>query len=534
VTFPVRLDGAGPLRVKLHTEDGGAKIASDPRTLNFRVFRCEIESASGVASKMRAELVQTRAAQSWTSRMGRGLRLLKDVCFSSAQIRVPMSQRQIDRLHLRQDGGGIAFFAGPLTGLFRRGSSALPGAMLGPNLNVVWGDGWYAAETFRGETFRWMRQSGEMSLVLPAGGASEISLLVENGPAVGFAPVEVEIRDQWGTLLTKATVNGRTLVKVPIRQAKWAVTLSLTVHGGGPAKEIPGDSRVMALRLRRVECTAALDADTASTEPAETMLRSGVWCTRGWRRHGRGSAGISMFDSADLALRPQEEGPSRLTLGLVAPEGPVELRIKDGNDRELFRGRIQGTQEVAISGEYAGLCALHFVNETETQPLTLMSVSWAAGSGPASRLTVRANRGRDLAVHLHTNACGDFTMLAREHWMDLRGYAELDVFSMNVDALFCWTAHHGGAPEQVLASPMRIFHIEHATGSGWTPEGENKLYERIAAKGIPWLNYDDVVQWARTMNSFDAPIIFNHENWGLAADELQEARPKWSERAGAP
>jgi len=25
---------------------------------------------------------------------------------------------------------------------------------------------------------------------------------------------------------------------------------------------------------------------------------------------------------------------------------------------------------------------------------------------------------------LHTYACGDFTLMAREHWLDLRGYAE--------------------------------------------------------------------------------------------------------------
>ena len=54
---------------------------------------------------------------------------------------------------------------------------------------------------------------------------------------------------------------------------------------------------------------------------------------------------------------------------------------------------------------------------------------------------------------------------------------------MNIDSLFCWTAHHGGAREEMLEDPMRIYHIEHGTGSGWTPEGEQKLFERITAKG---------------------------------------------------
>ena len=59
----------------------------------------------------------------------------------------------------------------------------------------------------------------------------------------------------------------------------------------------------------------------------------------------------------------------------------------------------------------------------------------------------------------------------------------MDLFSMNLDSLFCFAAHYGGAREQVLSDPMRIYHIEHGSGSGWTPEGQAKLFERIAAKG---------------------------------------------------
>jgi hypothetical protein len=129
------------------------------------------------------------------------------------------------------------------------------------------------------------------------------------------------------------------------------------------------------------------------------------------------------------------------------------------------------------------------------------------------------------AVLLHTNACGDFTLLAREHWMDLRAYPELDCFSMNIDSFFCWMAHHGGAREEILEDPMRIYHIEHETGSGWTPEGQQKLFDRIAAKGIPWVGYQEVVEWARTMKRFDAPIIMNREGWGLAEEELKETAP---------
>jgi hypothetical protein len=123
---------------------------------------------------------------------------------------------------------------------------------------------------------------------------------------------------------------------------------------------------------------------------------------------------------------------------------------------------------------------------------------------------------------LHTNGCGDFTLLARDHWFDLRGYAEMDLFSMNLDSLFCFAAHYGGAEEQVLPDPMRIYHIEHGSGSGWTPEGQAKLFERIAAKGLSFLGNEEVLAMAAEMRRLGSPMIFNHEDWGLSAFTLKE------------
>jgi hypothetical protein len=127
-------------------------------------------------------------------------------------------------------------------------------------------------------------------------------------------------------------------------------------------------------------------------------------------------------------------------------------------------------------------------------------------------------------VPLHTNGCGDFTLLAREHWFDLRGYPEFDLFSMNLDSLLCFAAHHSGAREEVLGEPMRIYHIEH--GSGWTPEGQAELYRRIAAKGLSFLSSEEVYSMAAQMRRLDAPMIFNSESWGLAGMDLRLTIPR--------
>src|ERR1019366_6668978 len=151
-------------------------------------------------------------------------------------------------------------------------------------------------------------------------------------------------------------------------------------------------------------------------------------------------------------------------------------------------------------------------------------IDWAARLKEHRR--VIAGMGRPVAVHM--SACGDFTLMAREHWFDLRGYAEFDQFSMNLDSILCYAAHHAGAREQLLPDPMRIYHIDHSAGSGWTPEGEDNLYARISQQGIQSVSYRDLVALITQMRSLDAPIIFNMDDWGLAAFTFPETAPAGS------
>lgn len=134
-----------------------------------------------------------------------------------------------------------------------------------------------------------------------------------------------------------------------------------------------------------------------------------------------------------------------------------------------------------------------------------------------------ANMGRPRFLHCH--GCGDFTLMAREHWFDVRGYAELDMFSMHLDSVLCNAAHYAGAREELLREPMRIYHIEHGVGSGWTPEGNDRLYERLARSRIPSLTYAEVVQLATQMRRLNAPVLFNLDDWGLAETTLPETTP---------
>ena len=74
----------------------------------------------------------------------------------------------------------------------------------------------------------------------------------------------------------------------------------------------------------------------------------------------------------------------------------------------------------------------------------------------------------------------------------------------------------------MLTEPMRIYHIEHGTGSGWTPEGQAKLFERIADRGLSFIDNEEILGWAAQMKRLDAPMIFNREHWGLVEFDLEE------------
>jgi hypothetical protein len=58
--------------------------------------------------------------------------------------------------------------------------------------------------------------------------------------------------------------------------------------------------------------------------------------------------------------------------------------------------------------------------------------------------------------------------------------------------------------------------------SGWTPEGQAQLCARLEAKGLPVIDYREVVDWTAQMRRLNSPMIFNRANWGLAELDLAE------------
>jgi hypothetical protein len=118
---------------------------------------------------------------------------------------------------------------------------------------------------------------------------------------------------------------------------------------------------------------------------------------------------------------------------------------------------------------------------------------------------------------LHTNACGDFTLLSYQDWCDLRGYPEWEIFSWHIDSVLLYQANRNGIEEVNLSRKKSIYHIEH--GSGYTPEQETKLFKRLVDNNIPFLSINDF--WS-LVNEMDVKrkqghkTIYNSDTWGFS------------------
>lgn len=126
--------------------------------------------------------------------------------------------------------------------------------------------------------------------------------------------------------------------------------------------------------------------------------------------------------------------------------------------------------------------------------------------------------------HLHTNGCGDFKLLSRAGWAAIRGYPEFEAFSFNIDSMGLVAAHYAGFEEVSLLPPCVCFHIEHSLGSGWTPEGEKKLFARLRTSNILNPEWPVLLPLVDQMRRERRTLEFNHSGWGLGDFDLPERR----------
>jgi len=138
---------------------------------------------------------------------------------------------------------------------------------------------------------------------------------------------------------------------------------------------------------------------------------------------------------------------------------------------------------------------------------------------------LRKNLYRRLILNVHTNACGDFTLLAKDDWKDLRGYPEMHGYSWHLDSFLLYQAVLRGKKQVELSNKQVIYHIEHGKSSGYTPEEHHVLFDRLKKERIPSLSDQELLDWIGKMKKAknqSIPFLYNDMNWGFQNLSLEE------------
>jgi len=351
-----------------------------------------------------------------------------------------------------------------------------------PDSGILPGRGWFTPERLGPmESFRWAQETAEV--LLSARPESNPALVVdlEPGPCSLGKPLDLEVVTDDDQILTRLTLDGSCRLRLPLPSP---MPNRLWFRAVGEFFPINLNTRTLCFRALRLGWEQGPPVSSVVLDRAPRSNR--IWAL--W--------GSLQYVIAKLA----DGGP------LVPLTVPVSPRLRRVLKTYVNRGGLTGML-LRRPGRPQSV-------EMKTPDPVSVSQAVQADVRPAS------------ADFLHTNASGDFQLMAIEHWRNLRGYAEFDSYSMNIDSLMSFVTQYGGAPEEYLADPMRIYHIEHGSGSGWTPGGEQKLFSRLAAKRVPVIDNEEVLRWGAQMRWLKAPMIFNSEDWGLGNLDLKETSPR--------
>lgn len=109
----------------------------------------------------------------------------------------------------------------------------------------------------------------------------------------------------------------------------------------------------------------------------------------------------------------------------------------------------------------------------------------------------------------HCNASGDFMLMHRDAWHDLRGYKESSYISLHVDSLMVLQAAFSGLHERTFSQP--IFHRDHERRFDAVHK-QSDDQDRV---------YQEFKEAVKTMTGTGRPLVFN-DDWGLSRECLPE------------
>ncbi len=136
---------------------------------------------------------------------------------------------------------------------------------------------------------------------------------------------------------------------------------------------------------------------------------------------------------------------------------------------------------------------------------------------------VKASYAKSSLDKLNTldfDACGDFTLMSKQNWIDLQGYPELEIYSIHIDSMGIIAASAFGLKQVIFSGEECSYHIEHS--GGW--EFKNPIDRIHFYIKFPMMDWWTVRQAGLYMIENKAKWNLNKEDWGfnnLTLEEIQ-------------
>ncbi len=116
------------------------------------------------------------------------------------------------------------------------------------------------------------------------------------------------------------------------------------------------------------------------------------------------------------------------------------------------------------------------------------------------------------------DACGDFTLMSKQDWMDIEGYVELDMYSIHVDSMALWAAAALGKKQIIFPYKACVYHIDHE--NGWESEDILKTIKFLESKSC--LDYSIVHKGGLYIVERKQHWNLNKPDWGFANEKFKE------------
>jgi len=123
----------------------------------------------------------------------------------------------------------------------------------------------------------------------------------------------------------------------------------------------------------------------------------------------------------------------------------------------------------------------------------------------------------------YTNASGDFTMMAKNKWIEIGGYFEYPGFPRHIDGLLLYQALRHGLTETAFPEPACVYHIEHSDGSGFGAYVSGGIEAGLKQRGIPYITSGQLMAWLLSIAEGRGHGPENNAQWGLADETLEES-----------